>query len=197
MNEGQKAEASTPELKTVHVPEPFRPLFLKAQKYVQEYFQDWEHEPEKSTLKISGERYLLVRGSSMSVDFFRMVENLYKDQGKEEVIVQVLTHGKIGSYADSVLRQVVCWSDAGEHQDLRRANRPGTEHDFVGVSLAQFAILLVLDTDGFPVFYQHPSRVTVGADSEVRAIPRHGQIAESGAPSNTVGVVQRQRANTA
>ncbi len=71
-------------LSTVRVPAPFREPFLKAQEYVARYFADRVEDPTRSTISISGERYILVRAASMSVEFFDMVTSLYKDQGPKE-----------------------------------------------------------------------------------------------------------------
>jgi two-component system cell cycle sensor histidine kinase/response regulator CckA len=71
-------------LRTVSVPEPFVPLFQKAEDYVRRYFADRSEDPEHSTIVISGERYILVRAASMSVEFFDLVTSLYADKGAEE-----------------------------------------------------------------------------------------------------------------
>ena len=55
-------------LNTVSVPEQFRPLFQKAQEYVSRYFSLKKEDPSKGTIEIFGERYILVRAASMSVD---------------------------------------------------------------------------------------------------------------------------------
>ncbi len=72
------------ELSTVSVPEPLRPLFQRAQEYVQRYFAHRVEDPTRSTITISGERYILVRAASMSVEFFDIVKSLYKDRGPDE-----------------------------------------------------------------------------------------------------------------
>ena len=66
------------------VPEPFRPVFLRAQDYVSRYFKDRRERPEHGTISISGERYVLLRAASMSVEFFDLVTSLYRDKGPEE-----------------------------------------------------------------------------------------------------------------
>ncbi|MCK4265932.1 MAG: XylR N-terminal domain-containing protein, partial [Thermoplasmata archaeon] len=81
-----KLNAPDPVLDTVKVPEEFTPLFEKAQEYVKEYFRQKREEPSKGTIEILGERYILVRSASMSVEFFETVKNLYKDEGEEEAV---------------------------------------------------------------------------------------------------------------
>lgn len=73
-------------LDTVKVPAEFEPVFQKAQEYVSRYFREIKREPSQGTIEISGERYILVRAASMSVDFFDTVLNLYRDRGKGEAI---------------------------------------------------------------------------------------------------------------
>jgi len=71
-------------LNTVKVPKQFEPIFQKAQDYVNKYFKKRKEDPSKGTLEIFGERYILIRAASMSIDFFESIKNLYKDQGEEE-----------------------------------------------------------------------------------------------------------------
>lgn len=73
-------------LNTVNVPEPFRPLFAKAQDYVSRYFSLKKEDPSQGTIEIFGERYILVRAASMSVDFFDTMMNLYSHEGEEEAV---------------------------------------------------------------------------------------------------------------
>jgi PAS domain S-box-containing protein len=71
-------------LRTAKVPAAFAPVFEAAQSYVGRYFEAQKAEPEKGTISISGERYILVRAASMSVEFFDLVRSLYADKGEEE-----------------------------------------------------------------------------------------------------------------
>ncbi len=68
-------------LNTIRVPEKFAPLFEEAQKYVARYFAEQSSRPERGALEISGQRYVLVRAASMSVEFYDMVRRFY---GAEE-----------------------------------------------------------------------------------------------------------------
>src|SRR5690348_12054396 len=78
------SQATDRPLRTVSVPEPIVPLFRKAEEYVRRYFADRAEDPEHSSITISGERYILVRAASMSVEFFDLVRSLYADRGPEE-----------------------------------------------------------------------------------------------------------------
>ncbi|MEA2237817.1 MAG: hypothetical protein QOC81_2541 [Thermoanaerobaculia bacterium] len=75
---------SNDRLETVSVPEQFAPIFLRAQQHVSGYFADSVVNPRQSTISISGERYILVRAASMSVEFFDLVISLYRDRGAAE-----------------------------------------------------------------------------------------------------------------
>ena len=79
-----RARGKAPKLSTVSVPEPIRPLFQKAQEYVSRYFATKTENPEQGTISISGERYILLRAASMSIEFFDLVTSLYKDKGPDE-----------------------------------------------------------------------------------------------------------------
>jgi len=59
--------------KTVTVPEPLEELFRQAEEYVGRYFDSTECCPEKGTIMIDGERYILVRASSLSVHFLEYI----------------------------------------------------------------------------------------------------------------------------
>jgi len=65
----------------VRVPDEFVPLFEEAQKYVARYFAEQRSDPAHGSLEVGGERYVLVRAASMSVEFYDMVRRFF---GKEE-----------------------------------------------------------------------------------------------------------------
>jgi PAS domain S-box-containing protein len=77
-------------LKTVRVPDKFAPLFEQAQAYVTRYFAELRCSPELGTVEISGERYVLVRAASLSVEFYEMVKNLYRDDEEALPVTQAL-----------------------------------------------------------------------------------------------------------
>ena len=70
-------------LKTVTVPEAMEALFGKAEEVVSAYFQQRTDAPERGTIEIFGERFVLVRAASMSVEFFSLVEELF-GRGRED-----------------------------------------------------------------------------------------------------------------
>lgn len=70
--------------KTVSFPDAFSEPFLKAQKEVGEYFNKIKFDPEHANINIDGERYVLLRASSLSIDFFETILKLYANKGKKE-----------------------------------------------------------------------------------------------------------------
>ena len=81
-----RAEAGTAsgQLTTVKVPAPFEAPFLRAQEYVARYFANRIEQPDTATIAIAGERYVLLRAASLSVEFVEMVMKLYQDKGEAE-----------------------------------------------------------------------------------------------------------------
>ncbi len=71
-------------LSTVSVPPEIAPVFLKAQAYVARYFSERIHRPDEATISIAGERYVLLRAASMSVEFVELVMSLFADRGLAE-----------------------------------------------------------------------------------------------------------------
>ncbi len=71
-------------LTTAKVPALFEAPFLRAQDYVQRYFADRVENPDAATISIAGERYVLLRAASLSVEFIELVMKLYQDQGEAE-----------------------------------------------------------------------------------------------------------------
>jgi len=61
-------------------------LFAKAQEVVGKYFFESVKDPTKGTIEIFGQRYILVRAASMSIDFFETIMNLYEDLGPEKAV---------------------------------------------------------------------------------------------------------------
>ncbi len=69
---------------TVRVPEAYASFFNLAEETVGKYFSQTTIDPTKATIEISGQRYVLLRASSLSVDFLATIKNLYADHGEEE-----------------------------------------------------------------------------------------------------------------
>jgi predicted hydrocarbon binding protein len=64
-------------LRFVKTPKEMEPLFQEAEAYVERYFRDEIRKPDMGTITIGGQRYVLVRATSMSVDFLEFIKNKY------------------------------------------------------------------------------------------------------------------------
>ncbi|NCG19148.1 MAG: response regulator [Rhodobacterales bacterium] len=60
-------------LRTVRVPPSMQEMFERAEDVVAEFFQNRKDMPENGSIEICGERYVLLRAGSLSVDFFSLV----------------------------------------------------------------------------------------------------------------------------
>lgn len=69
---------------TVNVPEQFQSIFNDAEELVSKYFSEAKANPSKGIIEINDERYVLLRASSLSVDFLNKIKDLYADKGEEE-----------------------------------------------------------------------------------------------------------------
>jgi signal transduction histidine kinase len=70
-------------LKTVRVPRSMEALFIEAEQLVSRFFEDRQDTPQRGTIEIFGERYVLVRAAALSVEFFSVVYGLY-GPGREQ-----------------------------------------------------------------------------------------------------------------
>jgi diguanylate cyclase (GGDEF)-like protein len=65
---------------TVKVPESFASIFTAAEKQVEEYFKQRSFNPRKGTIDIFSDRYILLRGKSLSVEFFQLCRKLFSNE---------------------------------------------------------------------------------------------------------------------
>ncbi|TNE43279.1 MAG: response regulator [Deltaproteobacteria bacterium] len=72
---------------TVSVEPQFQSIFQKAEETVKAFFSHFHADPTAATIEIAGQRYVLVRGSSLSYDFLRTIANLYADRGQHEAFL--------------------------------------------------------------------------------------------------------------
>jgi len=71
-------------VRTVRVPDQMKELFAKAEEVVSRFFQERIDNPTHGTIEIHGERYVLVRGAALSVEFFDLVRSLYGEDKRSE-----------------------------------------------------------------------------------------------------------------
>jgi uncharacterized protein len=63
--------------KCVSCPEPFAPLFLAAEDNMRGFFSQLERAPEQGHISISGERYIMARAATFSVQLRKILEEQY------------------------------------------------------------------------------------------------------------------------
>lgn len=68
---------------TARVPEPFIPLFDAAENYVRSHFDRLRREPERGTIHVGDERYVLVRAASLTTGFLEVMRDVI---GEEEAL---------------------------------------------------------------------------------------------------------------
>jgi len=68
------------------VPERFRPLFEQAQRDVGSYFEQIQFNPDRGTIEVGDQRYLLVRAPALSYHLLNALVSLYADRGEEQAL---------------------------------------------------------------------------------------------------------------
>jgi PAS domain S-box-containing protein len=78
--------------RTVKTPPQFDAIFDKAEDNFGRFFQAWRNDPTKGSIEISGERFVLVRGAALSIEFFEIVKRLFthSEQDATGIACQVL-----------------------------------------------------------------------------------------------------------
>lgn len=71
-------------LKTAKVPADFEELFLRAEKIVSSFFKSQISNPESGTIEIGDSRYILIRGASLSVEFFTLIRTFLGPENIEQ-----------------------------------------------------------------------------------------------------------------
>ncbi len=74
------------EQSVVTTPPAFKPIFDEAEKLVSNYFKKLQFDPAKASVLIDNERYVLMRASSLSIDFLEEIKRLYSHKGNDEAI---------------------------------------------------------------------------------------------------------------
>lgn len=71
-------------VKTVQVPIQFESIFAAAEKNLSDFFCSRKDNPERGTIEILGERYLLLRAAPLAVEFFQQIEHIFDLGNKSE-----------------------------------------------------------------------------------------------------------------
>jgi len=64
---------------TVNVPPTIESIFAKAEQSTREYFNNRIERPDQGSIEISGERYILIRAASLSVEFVDLIVVQYPE----------------------------------------------------------------------------------------------------------------------
>lgn len=78
------APRSKKTIKTVIVPKNLKVIFDEAEEKVGNYHSSLEISPEKATINISDQRYVLVRASALSIEFLEGIMSYYQERGEKE-----------------------------------------------------------------------------------------------------------------
>ncbi|KAH3745851.1 response regulator [Pelomyxa schiedti] len=144
--------------KTVSCPAQFMPMFKQAEERVASYFAQKVEDPSSASISIMDERYIIIRGSAMSVEFFRLVSTVF-GSGKRR---QALEFTRNILYD---LAQVIGRTDAQVFKAKMNITDPiihlaaGTVH-FAFAGWAHVRVLPESVPIGLPekyfLFYEHP-----------------------------------------
>lgn len=69
---------------TVKAPNELLETFKKAEAKVGDFFKDLTIRPGSASIEIEGERYVLLRAASLSVNFLDKIKSLYSDKGEDQ-----------------------------------------------------------------------------------------------------------------
>ncbi|HRG59439.1 MAG TPA: histidine kinase dimerization/phosphoacceptor domain -containing protein [Bacteroidia bacterium] len=103
--------------KTVIVPKPLKLIFDQAEKKVGNYHKSLLISPEKATIKISDQRYVLVRASALSIEFLQGIMSYYSERGEKESL-------SIGKNILFDLAHLIGVEDAKNFQQLMQLKNP-------------------------------------------------------------------------
>jgi len=73
-----------PRLKAAQVPADLEPLFAAAERTVEAYFHGLSRNPERGTIAVDDQRYILVRSGALSVEFVDMVRSRFPASRSQE-----------------------------------------------------------------------------------------------------------------
>jgi len=148
-------EPSSPAI--VKVPPEVAPPFERAAATMRGVFARAEIDPARALFAIDGERYILIRASTFSIDFLDTLVNLYADRGEREALA--IARGFLFDIAHTI-----GFHDARQMHDKLGARDPleklsaGPVH-FAYTGWAQVAIdprSRPVPGDDFLLLYEHP-----------------------------------------
>jgi two-component sensor histidine kinase/predicted hydrocarbon binding protein len=164
----KNALESTQSFKTVIVPKELKVLFDEAEAKVGKYHRSLKITPDKATVKISDQRYVLVRASALSFEFLEGIMSYYSERGEKESL-------SIGKNILFDLAHLIGVEDAKNFQQLMQLKDPlemlaaGPVH-FAYTGWAQVKIKpgsIPTPDQNFVLHYSHP--FSFEADSWIKA----------------------------
>ena len=144
-------------LRTVSVPASMAPIFARAEAVVSAFFRKRHDDPEKGTIEIFDERYVLMRAGALSVEFFGVVRDLLGDE----------RHADADAFARNILFDLahsVGRSDARNfhtkmqlHEPIERLSAGPMHFAHAGWAKVDIAEESVPgDADSYYLLYDHP-----------------------------------------
>src|SRR6187401_2839703 len=73
-------------LKSVKVPAAFEPPFQNAEAFVERLFSDFIRKPEEGTIRVGGERYVLMRAESLYLTWFDALAETFGDEAATQFV---------------------------------------------------------------------------------------------------------------
>ena len=128
----------------------------EAHEKVRRYFKTLELRAEAGEIDVMGERYVLVRAASLSVEFFDMVVHLYDDQ--DDADAAAIAHGLLFDISHAIGRaDARAFNDHFEHETLVERLAAGPAH-FSHTGWATVELLAESEMtfgDDFRLVYNH------------------------------------------
>jgi hypothetical protein len=73
-------------LKSAKVPEPFVPLFEKAESYVEKLFESMKLSPQDGVIHVGGQRYVLMRCESLYLSWFTAMAETFGEETARDFV---------------------------------------------------------------------------------------------------------------
>lgn len=138
-------------LKSVNVPAHFSPPFEQAETLVENHFADFQRKPDAGTIRVGGERYVLMRCESLYLGWFDAMERSFGEEAAREFIYN--TAREIGRADSAAFAQ----KESVDDPLFRLASGP------VHFAHAGWAFVVIHDdsnpapNDEFFLHYDHPN----------------------------------------
>ncbi len=152
-----RAGVFVPSAKVVVAPEPVQPLFDAAAQTIGGYFKDIQIDPSRALIAASGERYVLVRASALSIDFLDTLVQLYADRGEEQALT--ISRGFLFDIAYTIGKNDARTINEklGSREPIQKLSAGPVHFAFTGWSLVDIKpASQPVPNDDFCLVYEHP-----------------------------------------